>query len=360
MALLADTVDRIVGSGGTGQPGKAIIRDPVAIVPGGAPMRAVAIAHPNVALVKYWGKRAASGNLPATGSLSIVLGGLSTTTTVAFDPALPADHVILDGHADPVVAERVSACLDLLRREAGVATRATVESRNDFPTGAGLASSASGFAALVVAGVAALGLDLDPQRLADIARQGSGSAPRSLKGGIVLLQNHGNGTRCEQLATPADWPLEVVVAVTSTAAKSVSSRTGMAASEQTSPYYDAWVRTHAGDLEAATAAVRNRDFATLAEIAEHNCLKMHAVMLATRPPLLYWMPGTVACLQKIGELRRLGVPVFFTVDAGPQVKAVCLPGSAATVAAALAELPGVQAILQSRLGEAARVSADAG
>lgn len=322
-------------------------------------MRAVAVAHPNVALVKYWGKRASAGNLPATGSLSVVLGGLSTTTTVRFDPGLAVDHVVLDGHADPATARRVSACLDVLRQVAGVATCATVESHNDFPTGAGLASSASGFAALVVAGAAALKLDLGPERLADIARQGSGSAPRSLQGGIVLLRNRGDGTTCEQLARPSDWPLEVVVAVTTTAAKAISSRAGMAFSEQTSPYYDAWVRTHGEDLEVATTAVRNRDFDALAAVAEHNCLKMHAVMLSTRPPLLYWTPGTVACLHRIAELRQSGLPVFFTVDAGPQVKAICLPGSADAVAAALSAVPGVQAILRSPLGEAARVSVDA-
>ncbi len=323
-------------------------------------MRAVAVAHPNVALVKYWGKRASAGNLPATGSLSIVLGGLLTTTTVSFAPRLTADQLLLDGHADPQAAARVSACLEVLRREAGVATFAAVESRNDFPTGAGLASSASGFAALTVAAAAALHLDLTPARLAEIARMGSGSAPRSLAGGVVLLRNHDNSTVCEQLARPADWPLEVVVAVTTTGAKAIGSRTGMALSEQTSPYYDAWVRTHDADLEAGIAAVRDRDFDTLATVAEHTCLKMHAVMLTTRPPLFYWTPGTVACLQRIGELRRSGLPVFFTVDAGPQVKAVCLPGSADAVAAALADVPGVLAILRSPLGEGARVLSDIG
>ncbi|MEZ5566727.1 MAG: diphosphomevalonate decarboxylase [Gammaproteobacteria bacterium] len=318
-------------------------------------MRAVAVAHPNVALVKYWGKRAPAGNLPATGSLSVVLGGLLTTTEVVFDPRLTGDRVLLDGHEDPVTTQRVSACLDLLRSDAGIARFATVDSRNDFPTGAGLASSASGFAALVVAAAAALGLDLTPDRLAEIARLGSGSAPRSLLGGIVLLCNRDNDTVSEQLAAPAEWPLEVVVAVTTTEAKAVSSRAGMALSEQTSPYYEAWVRTHDEDLQAGIAAVRNRDFAALAVLAEHNCLKMHGVMLTTRPPLLYWTPGTVACLQRVGRLRQDGLPVFFTVDAGPQVKAVCLPDAADVVAAALAEVPGVVAILRSPLGEAARV-----
>jgi diphosphomevalonate decarboxylase len=322
-------------------------------------MRAVAVAHPNVALVKYWGKRARGGNLPATGSLSLVLGGLATETSVHFDPALPRDHVLLDGREDPETTDRVTACLDLLRQEAGVTARAAVESRNDFPTGAGLASSASGFAALVTAGAGALGLQLAPQRLAEIARLGSGSAPRSLLGGVVLLTNRDATTVCEQIAAPADWPLQIVVAVTTSGPKAISSRTGMAWSEETSPYYDAWVQTHAFDLNTGLAAVRARDFPALAEIAEHNCLKMHGVMMTTRPPLLYWTPATLACLHRIRELRRDGLPVFFTVDAGPQVKAVCLPAAADDVASALAKLPGVLHILRSGLGEGARLRVDA-
>lgn len=320
-------------------------------------MRAVAVAHPNVALIKYWGKRARAGNLPATGSLSLVLGGLTTTTSVRFEPGRRGDLVLLDGREDPETSARVTACLDLLRREASVTHGASVESRNDFPTGAGLASSASGFAALVTAGAAALGLSLPAPRLAEIARTGSGSAPRSLQGGLVLLTNRESTTVCEQVATPADWPLEVVIAVTTTGPKAISSREGMARSAQTSPYYDQWVSTHGHDLSAALAAVRDRDFPVLAELAEHNCLKMHAVMQTTLPPLLYWQPATLACLHRIRALRDAGLPVFFTVDAGPQVKAVCLPGAAPEVARELSRLEGVRQVLLSPVGEGARVSA---
>ena len=320
-------------------------------------MQAVATAHPNVALIKYWGKRAAVGNLPATGSLSLALGGLSTETLVRFEAGRQGDRVLLDDREDTETSARVTACLDLLRSEAGVKDGAVVESRNDFPTGAGLASSASGFAALVVAAASALGLQLPLARLAEIARAGSGSAARSLLGGIVLLKNRGATTDCTQLAAPADWPLEIVVAVTATGQKAISSRQGMALSEQTSPYYPAWVESHAADLEAGLAAVRNRDFFALAELAEHNCLKMHAVMLSTRPPLIYWTPATLACLQRVGTLRAGGVPVFYTIDAGPQLKAVCLPEAASEVAAALAAVDGVHQVLRSPLGEGARLRA---
>ncbi len=320
-------------------------------------MQAVAIAHPNVALIKYWGKRATAGNLPATGSLSLVLGGLTTETLVRFEAGRQGDSVVLDGREDAETSARVSACLDLLRREAKIRDGAVVESRNDFPTGAGLASSASGFAALVVAAARALNLRLPAARLAEIARTGSGSAPRSLSGGIVLLRNQAGTTVCTQLLPPADWPLEIVVAVTATGQKAISSRQGMALSEQTSPYYPAWVETHARDLEAGIAAVAKRDFSALAELAEHNCLKMHAVMLSTRPPLIYWTPATLACLQRVRELRAGGVPVFFTIDAGPQLKAVCLPEAASEVAAALAAIDGVRNVLRSPLGAGARLRA---
>jgi diphosphomevalonate decarboxylase len=264
---------------------------------------------------------------------------------------------LLDGREDAETSARVTACLDILRREAGVRDGAVVESHNDFPTGAGLASSASGFAALLVAAASALGLRLPAARLAEIARTGSGSAARSLAGGIVLLQNQAATTVCTQLATPADWPLEIVVAVTATGQKAISSRQGMALSEQTSPYYPAWVESHAADLEAGIAAVRDRDFSALAELAEHNCLKMHAVMLSTRPPLIYWTPATLACLQRVRELRAGGVPVFFTIDAGPQLKAVCLPAAAGEVAAALTAIDGVRQVLHSPLGAGARLRA---
>jgi diphosphomevalonate decarboxylase len=323
----------------------------------GSTMQAVAIAHPNVALIKYWGKRAAAGNLPATGSLSLVLGGLATETMVRFEAGRQGDSVLLDDHEDVETSARVSACLDILRGEAGIHDGAVVESRNDFPTGAGLASSASGFAALVIAAAGALSLRLPAARLAEIARIGSGSAARSLAGGIVLLKNQAATTVCTQVSAPADWPLEIVVAITATGQKAISSRQGMALSEQTSPYYPAWVASHAADLDAGLAAVQARDFAALAKLAEHNCLKMHAVMLSTRPPLIYWTPATLACLQRVRELRAAGVPVFFTIDAGPQLKAVCLPEAASEVAAALTAIDGVRSVLRSPLGAGARLRA---
>lgn len=321
---------------------------------------ATALAHPNIALIKYWGKRDEGANLPAVGSLSVTLDALRTRTTVSFEADLARDELVLNGETAAAEQTRLARCLDALRQLAGSREFARVHSDNDFPTGAGLASSASGYAALTVAGAMALGLDPADPRLEAVARIGSGSAPRSLYGGFVLLENTASGTHCKPLLAPAEWPLNVVVAVTTEAGKATSSRDGMVDSERTSPYYAPWVETHPADLARARTLLAARDFDGLADLAEHNCLKMHAVMLTTQPPLVYWLPVTLACMQVITELRRQGVPVFYTIDAGPQVKAVCLPEAADAVAEALGAVPGVLRLITGQLGEGARiVDADA-
>lgn len=323
-------------------------------------MAGIAQAQPNIALVKYWGKRDTALNLPATGSLSITLDSLWTRTRVEFDAALNRDELQLNDAPDPAAQARVSACLDSLRALAGVDKRARVETRNNFPTAAGLASSASGFAALVVAASVALDLRLDRRILASLARRGSGSAARSLYGGYVLLTTRRSGSGLDaaprSLLPGSDWPLDVVIAVTSRGAKPVGSRAGMEISRRTSPFYSEWVANADADLAIAQAAVLAHDFAALAAVSEHNCLKMHAVMMSSRPPLMYWNAATLECMHCIRALReRESVRVFFTVDAGPQVKAVCAPEHAERVAMALAEVPGVATVLHSRLGEGARV-----
>ena len=320
-------------------------------------MQASAIAHPNVALIKYWGKRDTAANLPATGSLSLTLAGIETRTSVEFSPELANDELLVNGQPDARAAQRVSRCLDRLRAITGETAGARIESENNFPTGAGLASSASGYAALVTAAAGALGIDGHEQELANIAREGSGSAPRSLYDGIVLLENTDNAIRCRSVAAAEDWPLSVVVAVTSRAAKAIGSTEGMERSRNTSPYYPAWIDSHPADLQAALDCVSRRDFAQLAELSEHSCLKMHALALSSRPPMVYWNAATVAAMQTVTDLRSAGTPVFFTIDAGPQLKAVCEPADVPVVRAALADCPGVLDVIECSLGTGARVIA---
>jgi len=322
-------------------------------------MQALAQAQPNIALVKYWGKRDWKLNLPAVGSLSITLESLWTRTRVVVDGSLATDTLSLDGRvARPEQLARVRAVLDEIRGHAGICEPARVETSNNFPTGAGLASSASGFAALVVAASRAFGVTLAPSVLSRIARQASGSAARSIYGGFVEMNAgsapDGLDAHAVPLLAAEAWPLEVVIAITSTAEKDVGSTEGMTRS-QTSPYYEAWVQTSERDLARARAAVATRDFEALAEVSEHSCLKMHAVALSAKPALLYWNGATVEALHRVRALRRAGAAVFFTIDAGPQVKAICVPGDAPRVAEALREVPGVASVLRSTLGGDARL-----
>ncbi len=320
-------------------------------------MRAVSVSHPNIALVKYWGKADVARNLPAVGSISITLDELTTTTAVETDPVLDDDDFILDGApASGPRTARVRRCLELVRELRPELPRVRVTSENSFPTAAGLASSASGFAALVTAADALVDPPLGLDERAEIARRCSGSAPRSLLGGFAELALTAGGTELRVLREAPDWPLEVVIAVTSTAAKEIGSTEGMELTRRTSPLYDAWLETSARDLATARRAIADRDLEALAAVAEASCLAMHAVAMAARPGLVYVNGATVEGLRRVRDLRRSGVPVFFTIDAGPQLKAVCGPGASDGVAAALVELPGVVGILRCGLGDGARVT----
>ncbi|HEY5645641.1 MAG TPA: diphosphomevalonate decarboxylase [Pseudomonadales bacterium] len=310
-------------------------------------MTTTALAHPNIALIKYWGKQALAGNIPATPSLSITLDTLCSTTSVA-DAA--ADRIVLDGRV--VEDSKIRACLAMLREEFDVGPLEIV-SDNNFPTAAGLASSASGFAALVTAIDAHCALRMSDRDRSLYSRRASGSAARSIYGGFVGLS--APDWVAEPLLDADDWPLNVVIAITDEQRKNVSSSAGMRLSEETSPYYEPWVRTTAEDFAAARLAVDNRDFSGLAELAEASCLKMHGVMQSSRPAMIYWRPATIACMHAVRALRGDGEAVFFTIDAGPQVKAVCLPSSLPAVAARLAEIPGVLTTHTVGLGGGAHV-----
>lgn len=319
-------------------------------------MQAAAVAHPNIALVKYWGKQDCPGNRPAVPSLSVTLDTLYTHTRVRFDPGPAADSFTINGAPDPGSAARVAPCLDALRTRAGVSAAAAVETRNNFPTGAGLASSASGFAALVLAADQALGLESPRAELARLARRSSGSAARSLYGGFVEMPLDPEDETAYPLLDAGEWPLAVVIAVTTKEAKDVGSTEGMERTAQTSDYYDAWRDSAWRDFSEARQAVEDKHFPRLARVSERNCLKMHGLMLSADPGLIYWNEASVACLHCVRRLRGQGESVFFTMDAGPQVKAVCLPESRARVAQALASVPGVAEVLQCGLGPGAYAS----
>ncbi len=308
---------------------------------------ATAVAHPNIALIKYGGKQDKPGNLPATPSLSITLDSIATETTVseADEDAFYLNDELRD---DAKVANFLAA----LREEFAVPAL-RVDSSNNFPTGAGLASSASGFAALMTAINAHSKLGLNTELVSEWARRGSASAARSVHGGFVSLVPP--DWHAQPVAPATHWPLAVVIAITSTAPKAVSSGQGMEQTRLTSPYYRTWVEGSTDDFADANDAIASKDFEQLSQVAEMSCLKMHSLMLTTRPTLSYWNPTTVAVMDAVRGLRDGGTGVFFTIDAGPQVKAVCLPQDAAKVAAALADVPGVKDTITCALGPGAWV-----
>ncbi len=281
-------------------------------------IEALCCASPSLALIKYWGKKSGRRNLPATASLAVTLGGLYTRTRVILDRQ---DSVTLDGVVqDPA---RFKQFFDRLRQKAGRSLHFRVESKNDFPTSAGLASSSSGFAALAVGCTRAAGLELDSRELSGLARLGSASAARSLFGGFTLLQAGAREAR--QLYGSNHWPeLRIAIVLVSREVKPISSRRAMEATRTTSPYYRAWLRSASGLLEPAVEALRLRDLNVLGSLARLSYARMHAALLASDPPLLYWLPATVAVIRECGLLREQGIGAWETLDAGPQVKILCL------------------------------------
>lgn len=313
-----------------------------------------AVAHANIALAKYWGKADAVENLPAVPSLSLTLGALSTRTAVTPDASLAEDVIVLDGAAASGKAhERAVRLIDEVRALTGTRTRLRVDSKNDFPTAAGLASSASGFAALALGVSRALGAELSTEALSSLARRASASAARSLFGGYVALRL--GAKSAEPVLDAADFPLSMLVAVTATGPKETGSTEGMRHTLATSPYYAAWVEAAPRLFAEIERAVRARDLEALGAAAEQSALAMHASMLAARPALIYFRPATLHVVEHVRALRRSGTSAFYTMDAGPHVKVFCEPPNAERIAQSLAAVEGVERVLTSGPGPGAHV-----
>jgi diphosphomevalonate decarboxylase len=333
---------------------------------------ACSIAHPNVALSKYWGKREGGGNLPAVPSLSVTLAGLETRTRVRFDSSLQEDRMVLNGErADDASQTRASELLDRVRRASGETRRAEVRTRNDFPTASGLASSASGFAALALAATRAAGLQWGAAQVSDLARQSSASAARSLFGGYVELPagpirapggaaggahedaDEGALHPAQSIAPPGHLPLSVLVCVTTEARKAVGSTEGMRRTMAHSPYARAWLeeapRLHARLRDALLAG----DFVTVGELAEASAFAMHASAIAAG--VVYWTGATLDALAAVRALRAAGTQAFATIDAGPHVKVLARANAAAHVRDAMRRTPGVERVIEARPGEGARL-----
>ena len=310
---------------------------------------ATAYAHPNIALVKYWGKSNDELNIPATPSLALTLGDLRTTTRVE---ASASDTVVLDGKH--VHDDKIEGWLGRLRGVFDLPPL-RVESSSDFPANSGLASSASGFAALTLAISNGFELGLSLQEQCDWARIGSGSAARSLHGGFVTLETDGDVCRASQILDANEWNLAIAIAITSDSVKSTGSTAGMTASRDTSPFYDGWLRATIEAFDLGLTAVKTKDFDALARIAESSCRQMHALMLSTEPALIYWNAATLSCIDAVTRMREDGINVFYTIDAGSHVKAVCEADVVPQVSERLNHVAGVHAVIVSNIGGPAQI-----
>lgn len=294
--------------------------------------RITARAHTNIALVKYWGKKNQDLIIPMNGSLSLTLDHYYTDTTVQFDDQLKHDVFVLDGHLQENA--KVIRFMNIMREKYNINQFAHIESINHVPSTAGLASSASAFAALAAAASQSAGLNLSRKELSKLARRGSGSASRSIYGGFVeWIQGTSDDT---SYAVPIEenlnWDIGMLVAVVNSQEKKISSSTGMQNVVETSPYYSAWVESVNQDLINIKQAIQKRDFKSLGEITESNALKMHALNLSATPHFNYFEPLSLAIMQAVEALRdEEQLPCYYTLDAGPNVKILCEQKNAAKI-----------------------------
>lgn len=325
---------------------------------------ATAIAHPNIALSKYWGKQSFGHNLPAVPSLSLTLRGMATRTTVAFDAGLATDELELNGkREDGVVLSRVSGMLDRVRALAKISAHAKVRSANDFPTASGLASSASAFGALSLASTAAAGLSLSREQMSDLARQTSVSAARSLFGGFVELRRGEEGDTflsATEIAGPSHWDVAIVVAVTREGAKDVGSTDGMRHTRDTSFYYRAWVDAAPKTFDHLKKNALAKDLSAMGPAIEQSALAMHAAALSADPAILYFSGATVEAIHAVRKMRESGLEGYLTIDAGPHVKVFARASDAEKVAAYMEKVPGVLRTIIAKPGPGATLVEDAG
>ena len=319
---------------------------------------ATAQSFSNIAFIKYWGDFDPCLRLPANGSLSMNLAGLYTRTRVTFESGLQRDSLSLN--KNPVsgpALERVVDLLQRVRQMAGIGLYAAVESINSFPTGAGIASSASAFAALSLAAATATGLSLSEKDLSRLARTASGSACRSVPGGFVEWQagESDEESYAFSIAPPDHWDLVDCITLVSQEHKQVGSTEGHALA-LTSPLQEARVADAPRRLDICRQAICGRDFDSLAEVVELDSNLMHAVMITSTPPLLYWRPATLAVMQAVPEWRRSGLPVCYTIDAGPNVHVICLASYKEQIGARLAAIEGVQQIISALPGGGVRLA----
>ena len=285
----------------------------------------IAIAHPNFALVKYWGKKDSDQNRPAMSSISITVDSMQSKTRIISDKAANKHRLFINGKEESDLS-RVLPSIDYLSKISKSDDYLVIRSENNFPTSSGLASSASGIASLVTAYEAHYGINLEMRDRIQASILGSGSAPRSLLGGFVLM-DHKNNYNCSQILEKYDWPLDILICIVSNHKKKISSREGMEISKKTSPIYMDWLNINARHIGLALKAIKNKNLTALEKVSEENCKLMHRVMKTSNPSIVYMTETTQSCLAEIQRLRSSGHKLFYTIDAGPQIKIICDPSS---------------------------------
>lgn len=286
--------------------------------------KVTARAHSNVAFIKYWGRKNEELRLPTNGSISMNLSNLSTTTTVEFSPALTFDEIILNGEKNETISKRVIQHLDRVRQLTGSRLKAKVISENNFPTSTGLSSSASGFAALTLAATKAAGLNLSERELSILARQGSGSACRSIPNGFVEWESgETNETSFAKTLFPADhWDIIDIVAIVSKDKKDVATSEGQRRADS-SVFFKARMQTMDNKITLCKKYLEEKDFSSFGKLIEMEALELHAIMITSWPALLYWLPTTITIMKAVQQWRREGLSVFFTINTGQDVHILC-------------------------------------
>ncbi len=321
-------------------------------------MKATAIAPTNIAFTKYWGKKDEVLRLPENGSVSMTLSNLLTTTTVEFSPKYHKDEITINGGGvEKGEADRVIKHLDRIRKIANIEYKAKVVSNNNFPIGTGLSSSASGFAALSLAAAQAVGLKLSEKELSILARQGAGSACRSIPGGFVewLDGNTSNTSYAVQIFPPNYWKIADVVAIVSEGKKEVSSTSGMKVA-QFSPFMKLRVSRMKEKNKLVKKLIKERNFKELGELTEQDALELHSIMLTQYPPLIYWTPGTLQIMKLVPHWRSDGIPVYFTINTGQDIHLIVEQKNVKLVVNKLKSLDFVKDIIINTPGEGTRLS----
>tara|TARA_B100000579_G_scaffold313643_1_gene263122 strand:- start:21 stop:986 length:966 start_codon:yes stop_codon:yes gene_type:complete len=316
-------------------------------------IQTTAIAHPNFALVKYWGKKDIDQNMPAMSSISLTVDSMRSKTKIYKNLSSKQHRLFINGEEEQDIS-KILPPLQYLSKISKSNDFLVIKSENNFPTSSGLASSASGIASFVTAYEAHYDIDLKMSDRVNACMLGSGSAPRSLLGGFVLMDQN-NSYRCSQILRKSEWPLDILICITSIESKKISSRVGMEISRKTSPIYNDWLGINQEHINEALEAIREKNMLKLESVTEKNCELMHEVMRTSSPSIIYKTDVTRSCVFEIENLRASGHKLFYTIDAGPQVKVICDPQSSKAIKEKIIEKTDVIEIIHAGIGGSPRV-----